>query len=509
MQLSRNDSGAALKTLESIKTSDDPQVQALFGQASLRAGHYSDAIGALEKAVRSNPSNSASLRRQLAESAFELGDSDRAIGGLQDLLAHDPGNWDFAIPLIASMAAEGKLDEAIDVTNHMAKMAGASPLPAFFLGRLRGAQGDLVSASAAFSDALAIDPKFIPALYFRAHVFMARGNPNGAKKDLRQVLVLDPANSYASIALAQIAQYDGQESQAMALLHRAIEAAPRDPTPRLALATYQTSRAKFTDAQTTLNSLLQLSPHNGQAMTQMGQLQFMSGQVDKAIDTFRALAATYPDSATTYVLLAKALNATKDRIAAIDAARRAVELSPLSAPIRGILIEYLIAGGRSGDALASARNFASSHPGPEADSLVASTLVRLNRLPEANAFLTSRLGATPDRFLALQLSHIAMSMGDPKKALGVLVEWLQKKPADFDVRRQYGALLLQIGDRATTRMEFRSLLNKQTGRSGSFEQSRLDCAGRRPRACNFSRVAGGQDRAGCHRDHGHARLAEI
>ncbi|HXJ00616.1 MAG TPA: XrtA/PEP-CTERM system TPR-repeat protein PrsT [Micropepsaceae bacterium] len=462
VQLSRNDARNALRTLEPIKTSDDPQVQALLGQASLRAGRYSDAIGALDKAIGSAPqANTAPLKRQLAESAFELGDSHTAIEKLQELLAHDPGNWDFAVPLIAALEEAGRLEDAIDVANRMAKTSGKIPLPAFYRGRLLGAQGDLVGASAALTEALAVDPKFTPALYFRAHVFAARGNTDAAKKDLQQILMLTPADVYADLALAQIAQHEGKDADALGLIQRAINASPRDPTPRMALASYQMAHRKFADAQATLNKVLEISPHNGQALTQLGQVQYASGDIDRAIETYRGLAATYADSAATYVLLAKALNATKDRLAAIDAARRAVELSPFSTPIRGILIENFIAAGRTDDALASARAFASSHPGPEADSLVASTLVRLKRLPEANTFLTARFAAAPDRILALQLSQIAMSMGDQKKATTVLLDWLKKKPDDFDVRRQYGALLLRTGDKAAARREFESLLSKR------------------------------------------------
>jgi putative PEP-CTERM system TPR-repeat lipoprotein len=459
VQLSRNDAKGALNTLAPIKNSDDPQVQALLGQANLMTGRYSDAIGALDKAIGSAPnSDTGALKRKLAESAFELGDSRKAIENLRELLAHDPANWDLAAPLIASLQEGGRLDEALDVVNHMPKSNNKTPLPAFYRGRVLGAQGDLVGAGTAFTEALAVDPKFVPALYFRAHVFMARGNSEESKKDFQRILALDPNDVYARISLAQIAQHEGKESEALALLTRAIDIAPTNPAPRLALATYQASRAKFPDAQATLNKLLEISPHNGQALTQLGQVQFMSGNVDRAVETYRGLAATYPDSAGTYVLLAKALNATKDRLAAVDAARRAAELSPFSAPIRGIWIEYLIAAGQQDDALAKARAFASSHPGPQADSLVGSTLVRLKRLPEANTFLTARVAAAPDRLLALQLSDVATKMGDQKRAVAVLVDWLKKKPEDYEVRRQYGILLQQTGDKTNARKEFEALL---------------------------------------------------
>jgi putative PEP-CTERM system TPR-repeat lipoprotein len=289
---------------------------------------------------------------------------------------------------------------------------------------------------------------------------MARGNSDESKKDFQRLLALDPNDIYARITLAQIAQHEGKDPEALALLTQAINVAPNNPAPRLALASYQTSHGKFAEAQATLNKVLEISPHNGEALTQLGQVQFMSGNVDRAVETYRGLASTYPDSAAAYVLLAKALNATKDRLAAVDAARRAAELSPFSPQIRGIWVEYLIAAGQQDDALAKARAFASAHPGAQADSLVASTLVRIKRLPEANTYLSARLAAAPDRLLALQLSDTATKMGDQKRAVTVLSDWLKKKPEDYDVRRQYGVLLQQIGDKANARKEFEALLAK-------------------------------------------------
>jgi putative PEP-CTERM system TPR-repeat lipoprotein len=462
VQLTLKSPSAALKTLDPIKTSDDPQVQAILGQANLQLGRFGDAIGALEKAIGSGTANNADyLQLQLAESAFGLGDTDRAIHTLQDLTTRSPGNWETAIPLISSLMQAGKPDEALDVVNRMAKDAGRTPLVSFYRGRVLGAKGDLLGASSAFSEALVIDPKFVPALYFRAHVFVARGNPEAGKKDLRQILAQDPANVSAYIALAQIALHEGQESQSIALLSNAVKVAPSDHAPRLALATYQTSQGKFQDARATLNALLQISPNDPEALLQIGQIQFMEGDAYRAVETFRSLAGIYTDSAGTYVLLAKALNTTKDRLAAIDAAKRAVELDPYSPKVRSLLIEYLIIGGRPDEALANAREYASVHPGPDADLLLVSALIRLKRADEANAYLTSRLAAKPDRFLAVRLSQLAMEMGNRKKAVAVLLEWLRKKPDDFDVRRQYGSLLMQIGDTASAQKEFESLLKQR------------------------------------------------
>jgi putative PEP-CTERM system TPR-repeat lipoprotein len=462
VQLTLKRPNDALRTLEPIEASADSQVQAILGQANLQLGRFNDSIGALEKALASNGTGDMdSLKLQLAQSAFELGDTDKAIRSLESIKPGGAGNWETALPMISALMQAGKPDAALEVVNRVAKDAGRTPLVPFYRGRILAARNDFARAAAAFAESLAIDPTFVPALYFRGHVLVAQGKDEAGKKDLMRVIQLDPANVRAYIALAQIALYQKQEAQLVALLNSAIKVAPNDPAPRLALATYQTSKRKFQDARATLNALLQVSPNNPIALVQIGQIQFQTGQTDEAVETFRALAATYTNASGAYVLLAKALNATKDRLAAIDAARTAVELDPLAPKVRSLLVDYLFAANRPDEALASARDYASRHPGPDADALLVNSLVRLKRTDEANTYLTSRFAAKPDALLATRLSQLALEMGDRKRAVGILAEWVRKDPDDIDVRRQYGSLLLQTGDTAGARKEFEALLKQR------------------------------------------------
>lgn len=462
VQLTLGAPANAIKTLEPVKNIDDPRVPALLGQADLQLGRSSDATAAFEKSMgATGAGNNGILKQQLAESAFQLGDSETAIRTLKEILARNHGNWNNAVPLISILAQSGRTGEALDVVNRTAEDASRSPLGPFYRGRVLAAAGNLTGASTAFSEALAIDAKFEPALYFRAHVATARGDVETGTKDLQKIIAQNPANVSAYIALAEIALHQGQEPQAIDLLTRAMKAAPREPGPRLALASLQSYRRDFNEAEATLRPLLLMSPANPQALTELGQIQFKSGAAGKAVETFRGLAAAYPNSSGTYVLLARLLSATRDHTGAIDAARRAVELSPFSVRIRSLLIEYLVAGGKPDEALANAQEFASAHPSPDADLLVASTLDRLDRKRDSYSFLGSRFAAKPDRLLAMQLSESAMNLGDSGRAVSVLQEWLGKHDADYDIRRQYGSLLLQTGKTAEARKEFEALLKQR------------------------------------------------
>ena len=459
LALRQKNPDAALTTLAPLKNNEDPEVQAILGQANLQLGRFEDAIRALERAIGStNDRRSTLLKQELAQSAFEMGDSGTAVRALDEMAAVQPASWDVAAPLLASLVQLGEFDKALAVVRRTEESAERTPLGPFYRGRVLAAKGDLAGASSAFTDALAVDPRFIPALYFRAHVFAARGEPEAGKIDLKDILRQDPGNSYASEALSRLLLDEGLKNQAAAVLLESIRRAPKDPAPRLALANVQTELGRYADARSTLNAVLEISKNDPEALAQIGRIQLKTGQPQLAIETFRSLAAAYPDSAKAYLLLGDALKTINDRLAALDAARRAVELAPLSTEAWSALIDYLFFAGRTQDALAKAEEIARDHPGPRADILLANAFIRLNRGDEAASYLSSRFSKRPDRLLALQLSQIAMTKGDREKAFRILRDWLRSHSDDFVVRRQYGSLLAEAGDLVGARNEFESLL---------------------------------------------------
>ena len=462
LHLSHGNPDTVLKTLEPIRASGDPEIQTMLGQAYLQLRRFGDAILALDRATATDETRSSDLlKRQLALSALEYGDINRAVEELQQLAARDAGNWGIAAPLINALVVAGKLDDALAVADRMAKSGDRTPLAPFYRGQILAVRGDLAAAEAAFEKTLAADPKFIPALYYRARVSVARGNPDAAREDYQSILKQDAGNVSAYLGLAQIALNEDKEQELFEILGKAMEAAPDDPAPRLALADYQLGQGRYQDALATVKTLLQIFHDNPEGLALQGQIEFALGDKDKAVETFRSLAAGNTQSPAAYEILAKALSATNDRLAAIDAAKTAAELAPFSAKVHAVLAEFQIVADRRDNALATAKSFRAAHPGALADLLLGDTLIRLNRSAEAFAMLQQSHAVKPDRLLALRISQIAMSMGDRKKALAVLSGWLDTNPRDFEVRREYASLLLQTGNRAAARMQFETLLKQR------------------------------------------------
>lgn len=462
LRLRQNSPDLALSVVEPLQGSEKPEVQAVLAQVYLRLGRYSDAIRALEKATSSGSlAGNEILERQLAQSELQVGSTQKGLDELQQLEARDPGNLDDGLQLAAALARADKLDQALAVTSRLAKDQPKNPLPAVYQSRILAGQGQLEAASKALSQALSADPEFLPALYFRAGISLARGNPQDAAKDLQDILAHDRANVPAWLMLAQIGENEDHTADVIAILTRAIKAAPNDPAPRLALAQFQAKQRKYPDAQATIAGLLRISPNNPDGLSLKGGIQFASGAKYESLQTFRLLVAQYPQSPVARALLAKALDRANDRIGSEDAAAKAIELAPESPQFRSGLIALQITHGKPVDALLTAQAYRSLYPGPDADLVLSGTLILLKRTSEAKAVLAQSLGVRANPNVAVGLSQIELQMGDAKGAAEVLSGVLKKNAGNFEVRRQYAVVLARAGDRAGARAAFETLLKER------------------------------------------------
>lgn len=457
LQLGIGAADAALKTLQPVAQDNRPSVQILLAQTYLQLRRYRDAVTALERS-RAADGNDA-IKRQLAISLFEYGDTDKSVSELQQLFARQK-TWAVAAPLIEALLQTGSLDQASAVVEQM-RGSGQPVLLEFYRGQVLSARGALDAATEHYGKALSFDPKFLPALYYRAQVLVMRGDAKAAREDLNQVIANDPKDTPAYLQLAQISLNESDFAGAGSILDKAMKANPKDVVPRLALAKFQLARGDLSSASATIEGILAQFPNDPEALSLQGQWRLAEGQPKKALDSFLSMAASRPNSAAAYVVLAKAFDTVSDHTAAIDAAQKAVELAPFSIEAHSLLVGLLIIGNRADDALRVAREFASTHPSAAADALLAETLARLKRGEEAKHYLDQRFAAQPSSLLVVKLSLMTMGGGDVAGAQRLLSTWLAKHPDDFPARLAYASTFQDTGDKPNARRELEILLRQR------------------------------------------------
>lgn len=449
----------ALETLLPMKDSDEPRLMALLGQTYALLNQYAKATEYLEKASSTGYGGDL-LKRQIAASNLGSGDMDAALKQLRDLNAKQPGDSVTAGLLITALLRANQLPEAAKVADRLAAAAPKSPYGPLFQGQIAVTKGDFQGAIGAFTRAVAIDPKFVPALYDRAVARAALKDLKGSNADIQAVLAADPKNVMAMIRSAELSMQTGQDQNALALLKRAVATEPNNSTTSLALASFYVARHRMKDASDTVGSFLKRAPNDVNAQIMQSEIQLSTGQTDAALSTIRSLSIAHPGTVQLHLLLGAAYAAKKDAKDAIAAYKRAVELAPTYTAARQALVRYALAVNRGDDALASAQEGVRLDPGPSSDLLLAATYTSLKKPDQAQDVLKTSLAQHPTEAALIMSSQLYRQSDKPKQADALLTGWIAKHPDAVGVRLEY-AQGLMTSNPGASEAQFRTVLKAQ------------------------------------------------
>ena len=225
--LQLKDAKRAVETLRPMASSSDPRIMVLLAQAYDMQHQYAKSIEYFGKA-RATGVGGDSLKRQTAIVNLKAGNLDTATNELAKLNAATPGDSKTAGALIEALLRKNDYEKALDVAEKLISAAPKNPYGPLYQGQLLLRRGDLDGAVSSFSHAIAIDKKFVAAIYERAVALAARGDLKAADGDLRSILSDDPNNMMAQIKIAQVAIMAGQKDKAVALLKQAASAHPNE-----------------------------------------------------------------------------------------------------------------------------------------------------------------------------------------------------------------------------------------------------------------------------------------
>ncbi len=146
----------------------------------------------------------------------------------------DPNRWGV---LAMTLEANGLTPQA------RTTYGTATTLPAphgrwwYHLARLRARDGDMAGAVAAYDQAIALSPDYVPARWRRGLLLLDRGDLPGAEAAFRVAVNLAPADSAGVTGLARVQLAQGQAQAAAATLEGLIDRTPDDRYAYQLLAT--------------------------------------------------------------------------------------------------------------------------------------------------------------------------------------------------------------------------------------------------------------------------------
>ncbi|MFZ4625078.1 MAG: XrtA/PEP-CTERM system TPR-repeat protein PrsT [Rhodoferax sp.] len=305
----------------------DPALYAVAGEVYLQNGDAKKAEAFFVLATKQDPGN-ARTRTSLALTRLASGQVETAFDELHSIAASDAGiTADLA--LISVHLRRGEFDKALVAIDSLEKKQADKPLAANLRGRTLLAKKDLAGARKSFDRALTIDPGFFPAIASLAGLDMAENKPDTAKKRFEAVLVKDPKNPQALLALAELAARSGAAKEEVAkLIGNAVNANSADVPTRLLLIEFHLRNKDIKLAQSAAQDAVAALPDSPEALDALGRTQQAAGEFNQAIASFNKLAGMQPLSPQPHLRLADVHMAAKDKSAAAASLRKALEIKP-------------------------------------------------------------------------------------------------------------------------------------------------------------------------------------
>jgi cellulose synthase operon protein C len=409
------------------------QVLALASEALVRVGNVAKADEYLRRAVQAAPEDTR-LRTVRLLRRLEAGDSASSLTELEALAEGSKETY-AADALFATRLLRREFDAALAVVDRMAAKSPGKASHDELRGRVYLSRGDLAPARQAFERALKLDPMLFGAVASLVSIDLLENRYDAAIARVQAVVDADPRHSVALMALGELKARNGAPNDEVVKLYAAaITASPLAAEPRLKQIEFALRKRLYKQALAHAQEARAVLPGEPRLMEAAGTAQMLSGDLEQAATTFRAMAGSAPESAAPYLLLARVYRLQNNNEATETALRKAVELEPGRIEAEGALVDLLVSTRRPEAALAHVRARRAqrpSDPGPYA--LEAAFQLRVNAADKALVVLREGLARTQSPDLAHRQFSLLLQMGRDAEAVAFGAAWLKQFPRDATI----------------------------------------------------------------------------
>jgi tetratricopeptide (TPR) repeat protein len=367
-------------------------------------------------------------------------------------------------------------------------------------GKRYAGKGKYQEAVIQFSNALRVDPRFVPAHLELAHAYLHLSSWTSAYQELRRTVELQPDNVAARLDLGSLLlggrQLDKAEEQADAVLAKDsnnaeahallanilaskenFEAAVREIQRAIALdpkrsaffedlAVFQMrGSAGPAGAEVSLQHAIELAPKQAHARLTLGRLYLSQSRWSEAEKQFRDAVAAEPKATAARMALASVFIARKQNDKAEQVLRDASrELADSPEGMR-LLANYYAATGQTDEALAETKRLMEAHG---KDSGLKKAYVRLlleaNRDREAETVVGQILEANSKDIEATMLRGVVLErQGKTLEAVSLLQQAVKDRPDNAYARFHLGLANAAKGDFDEAEKQWREAVRLEPG----------------------------------------------
>lgn len=412
----------------------DPSLLSLAGEVELMNGDARKAEGYFARASKLDP-NDGRKRTALAMTQMAGGKLEAGLEQLQDIAATDKGtSADMA--LISTYMRRREFDKALAAIDALEKKTPNEPLTGQLRGGVLMAKSDPAGARKAFEASLAINPNFYPSIAGLGMLDSSEKKPELAIKRFEDLLVREPKNARAMLALAGLLGLEsGNHTKRVEdLLKRAVEAEPNEVGPRVLLVDHLLRQRDAKQALTVAQAGMAALPDNPGMLDAAGRAQIAAGDTNQGVTTLARAAALQPQATAPLIRLADAQMLTKDMAGAEQSLRKALDQQADLVDAQRRLIALRIEQGRASDALAIARTVQKQRPKePIGFLLEGDARLREKATDAALAAFRSGLKAAPSPELMVRVLTTLRTAGKTAEADREAAAWRQSQPKDVVV----------------------------------------------------------------------------
>jgi len=449
----------ALATLAPLLTKDpDAESLALAAEAQLLRGDAAQAEQLFARAAKLNPDDTR-IRTAIALTRLSKGETDAAFAELESAAAADSGTYaDMA--LISAHMRRNDFDGALRAIAALERKQADKPFAANVRGRVQLALKQNAAARASFERAISLDPVYFPPVASLAALDLAEGKPEQAKTRFENILKTDPKNLQALLSLAELrARTGGTAKEIGELVATAVKLNPTEPAPRVLLIGLYLQQRDTKGAMVAAQDAMAAFPDRPEILAAVAQAQFNAGDSQQAISTYTKLAAAEPLSPNAYLRLAEVYLAIKDRPAATESYRRALEITPDLLVAQLGLIALALDEKRIDDALKISGTVQQQRPMQGIGwSFEGDIEHGRGRWDAALAAYRSALQREKNPQLAVKAHRTLLASGAQAEASRFAAGWLKDQPRDAIFLGHLGEIAMSKGDMATAESLYRAVI---------------------------------------------------